>query len=1368
MDIDKRKTKSTHSSRDDSNTVITDFKPYDGEDEKLITLSIKLNSGPFTSTQAVSSQDPQNPLFELFHKIEKIEIIEYLLKNRISTKKPIFDFLNALVKIIADLEKDNEEYMNGNTLKSDIIITFLNQLMTSTISIEMKDVDNTIDLLLIQCDNLEANQYREIVNILAEKLCENKREATLLLLPKCWDMLNTLAPEDVDYKNYTIEEMANSKWSKEIYNSIIVTFSDLTLEKQHLEMIVARIEQNLKSGMIADNDLPSLAHNMLLLSAQGLKGRILRVICDYFMNTENHMREHNLAVSLSFLNAKVITCLNLHGAFRRDMDLAKEFLKTKHVLDPMNLSILLVISKMQRFKQPSMDILKNICTQYHNRGIFMAFQHVIEQIKAGWDQITESLFWFAVSLMDSSGIVITDVIRSLRNLGKDILSELYDVNDQLKDKIIDEILARIIMKSENSTVWFSLLHKLSNYLVVSSTKAETKLRESLNHFQNFSPSTVKQLLSIFKPILMRQPSFLNSIMLILKKSMFSRDMQVRETAITGYLQLLRNQYELMRDHGTLNQRDDLSFEIFMTLKRALSQPQSLRTYLYNGLYDLVSQIPQLIPSVLDLLIVPFQEIHDVRSKVVLDLSKCVYLVSQSEVDVLEPFDRLINVFQYCLTSARKLKFSGDNQQIIDGANKLFSGFVEKMSNSSTGSFRLSLSDDYEQKKEVYCQLLMGILESLIEYTGGENFKDAQKIFNFHQQLRDISEDNRKKKPNPLTGKKKAKKSDDEDEDVDVDSKKPKAKKVVTKKPKEESHHIFLSFRSIYNLMVYVYDKMEKEERESEQNQQFIKFILESTCGCVGNMISEFKLHRLDLESDSKSHIKRLTDNFKLIFPHVIKQLVEGDWEGYDVPEEGKQLKKKDKKPDKIQTFAAVSLDMMIQFVIANARTSFAQVFQFICTIQEVKNLASQANKNTQVYSQVAGAGAGGVIGASQFPKVSESTVLESMIQVLCTVIFGHSKPEYFVDWELLFGTMYHLAELLKPTQADFSTSTGKTIFQQTKKMEITNTQLVTVIFRTVVKIMFSFEHKEEVCRVLRNSAMHQLDLIENHKLTDEEVAAVKKIPGKIINEHTVTHVLYILFETLESMINSAKEIIAKLKKELVTNNAESKKQSEKEMEMSKQSFDNTIENLDIVCRILQVLCYSRINGTPRERFFKLLKSLYTVLTQWIALLHKTQYKTVKSTPAMELVINSSKLTVNIHDYLAWKGGDRSKDSKKLQTTDKARIKRESKLIPNLIQSAEKFEAAIIGYEKDLKLQLHKHFKDTSTTSRQFDIREDAFERHSSDSENEKHSKNIRKPTKKSPVTNIKKPTNLASKKKAQKRSLSDEEDNNNNLKKRKS
>ncbi|CAG8588240.1 15320_t:CDS:10, partial [Racocetra persica] len=530
-----------------------------------------------------------------------------------------------------------------------------------------------------------------------------------------------------DYKDYILNKICSYKWHASNVLSLIGEFRDIVMTNDQLQFIVAKIMRQFDSMDM--NGIPPLIYQMLLLSRKGHKRLILRGISEYFNSLDEEVtddQESNSddrvasSDSLSFTQLSHIegtVIIHLCFAITQDQELGNEFMKyvkmSKTALfTTFNISCLLSIARILRFKDQTLDFLKSsIMSAFKDQEklekakwmshvdssniiasapISEIFHKIIRKTSFGWDQVTQSLVHLGIFILDSA-VPSSPFCKSVEtfkvlsgppttsnemagDLGTIILFEMFKIHEMVRVEILEQILTRVISKAPSAGYFLNLLqlivketpHSLHNHL--------SKIKGTLDYL-TFLPTSIADIfLKAIQPIILVNKSFRDGLMLVLRKGMSTKDVEGRKNALAGYLQLLR--ITTIRDPDSqatsqmpssssksLNKQDQnsLFFEILRILRRCFSQQPQIRLSLYQGLIDLMDAEQNLKPIVFD-----FQQYFELETSihVTILLDSCLNCVDGSTF-IIEPLPYLFSCISKSITSSGPNNESGKDDTAYD-------------------------------------------------------------------------------------------------------------------------------------------------------------------------------------------------------------------------------------------------------------------------------------------------------------------------------------------------------------------------------------------------------------------------------------------------------------------------------------------------------------------------------------------------------------------------------------------------------------------------------------------------------------------------------------------------------------------------------
>ncbi|CAG2245059.1 FANCI [Mytilus edulis] len=711
-----------------------------------------------------------------------------------------------------------------------------------------KLASDLVGLLMLQADSLTGPALVEIANVFSDLVKNGQIQSGrgLELLPK---IMSSIAAEETvvygdgsmkgtEYKSHVQNSLCACKWSSKSVLHLAAMFKDVQMSLDELKFVIDKIIRLFKDTDL--QDLPALIYQLLLLSTKGHKRLVIEGIISFYVDQDkqNHGRSENeLSEDLMsdetdievLRHTEGTVILHISFAVKQDQELGREFIKllksnqmrsAAQVLSPFNFALALCLARIHRFEDQIYDLIKTMILKSFKDGekqsssqwvreIVQDTCHVeefaletIKNSKYGWDHVIQGLVHLGFLLMDSFGpkaifgrietstVPQTGPTHLACHLGSQILLNTFKQHEMVRAEILDQIFNRVVTKA---TTPVSHYMDLLSSAVLSAPQilleSTPKVREMLDYLSFLSPVSAEALLMAIHPLLKLSLTLKDSLILILRKAMFSRQLDARKIGLQGFLLILKHfkvlgglpssqssqQFSSSQVQVDIHARynpasnEALCLEIMGNLRRVLSQQVDVRLILYQGLYDALCRNTQLQGPVLDLLKTQFKKYYepseDVNPPYKLDL--CIS-AQGDQVFLAEPLAHLICCIQLCLTKIMDIRrqTNGDDEEedVTRSHTELediMDSLVKRMIKSEMEDFELDKSADFSPnnsvgvKNKLFAILVMGTYEVLIEYifrTGHNSDTSCREIlelFGNYTKLYDIL----KEKSNQTGGKK---------------------------------------------------------------------------------------------------------------------------------------------------------------------------------------------------------------------------------------------------------------------------------------------------------------------------------------------------------------------------------------------------------------------------------------------------------------------------------------------------------------------------------------------------------------------------------------------------------------------------------------
>uniref|UniRef100_A0A671Y732 FA complementation group I n=1 Tax=Sparus aurata TaxID=8175 RepID=A0A671Y732_SPAAU len=621
-------------------------------------------------------------------------------------------------------------------------------------------------------------------------------------------------------------------WDPQCVIHLTTMFRDVPLSSEELRFLVEKVLR-----MFAKLDLqeiPPLVYQLLLLSAKGCKKQVLDGIISYFKEQDVRQEEEQKDGESLELEVQSIpqdqlrhvegtVILHIVFAIRLDHELGREFLKSFKTsygdLCPFSVALMLSVARIQRYEEQVFDLLKGAIIksfkdeQLQQGSKFLqdllpehcsVAQMILDTVKNsvfGWDHVTQGLVQLGFCLMDAFGpkpgpfgkttegsaTIARTPTQQACKLGGQVLLQGFKMHEPIRGEILEQVLNRLVTKTASPVSHYL---DLFSDIVVSAPmillESSSKLTETFDHLSYLPLATVQGLLKAVQPLLKVSMSLKDALILVLRKAMFSSQLDGRKSAVTGFLLLLKNfkvlgslassqcsqaisSSQVQVDvHSRYNSAANEAFclEILSSLRRCLSQQADVRLMLYEGFYDVLRRNSQLASSIMQTLFSQLRRYYEPEQDLLppVKLEPCI-TAHGDQVYLQEPLAHLVSCTVHCLLWLQNLHRStnrnADNSDDDEGEEEeeeegyqselqtILESMTRRMIKSELEDFELDKSAEFSMgssvgvKNNIYAVLVMGVYEVLMEYNfikanySKSRFEELMELFNRYHKLSEI-------------------------------------------------------------------------------------------------------------------------------------------------------------------------------------------------------------------------------------------------------------------------------------------------------------------------------------------------------------------------------------------------------------------------------------------------------------------------------------------------------------------------------------------------------------------------------------------------------------------------------------------------------
>uniref|UniRef100_A0A4W6EG48 FA complementation group I n=1 Tax=Lates calcarifer TaxID=8187 RepID=A0A4W6EG48_LATCA len=668
-----------------------------------------------------------------------------------------------------------------------------------------------IGLLMLETRTLSGPSLAQLASLFVDAIKVGKMGSgkSLELFPT---VLTALAA--CEALSYGKGELSGEEYKKQLINSLCSS-RDVPLSSEELQFL----------------EIPPLVYQLLLLSAKGCKKQVLDGIIGYFKDQDVRQEEeqkHGESLDLEvqsipqdqLRHVEGTAILHIVFAIRLDHELGREFLKTFKMsysdLCPFSVALLLSVARIQRYEEQVFDLLKGAIIksfkdeQLQQGSKFLqdllpkhcsVAQMILDTVKNsvfGWDHVTQGLVQLGFFLMDTFGpkpgpfgkttdgsatIARTPTQQSCK-LGGQMLLQGFKIHEPIRGEILEQVLNRLVTKTASPVSHYL---DLFSDIVISAPmillESSSKVTETFDHLSYLPLATVQGLLKAVQPLLKVSMSLKDALILVLRKAMFSSQLDGRKSAVTGFLLLLKNfkvlgslassqcsqavsSSQIQVDvHSRFNSAANEAFclEILSSLRRCLGQQADVRLMLYEGFYDVLRRNSQLASSIMQTLLSQLRRYYEPEQDLLppVKLEPCI-TAHGDQVYLQEPLAHLVSCTVHCLLWLQNMRRSAnpnaddsdeDEEEEEEGYQSELQTILESMTRRMIKceledfeldkSAEFSLGSSVGVKNNIYAVLVMGVYEVLIEYNfikanySKSCFEELMQLFNCYHKLSEI-------------------------------------------------------------------------------------------------------------------------------------------------------------------------------------------------------------------------------------------------------------------------------------------------------------------------------------------------------------------------------------------------------------------------------------------------------------------------------------------------------------------------------------------------------------------------------------------------------------------------------------------------------
>ncbi|RLN40612.1 hypothetical protein C2845_PM01G14520 [Panicum miliaceum] len=471
-------------------------------------------------------------------------------------------------------------------------------------------------------------------------------------------------------------------------------------------------------------DLPAIAYQLLLLASKRLHPRAVLAGLLRFFGGRRGARLRALPSIARQVEGTVL--LNFNFVVKQDPVLAREVLAAVKAdaagaLSGFAVAVLLSVARVRRFNEGAVGVLRDAAavsrrdyrmsrrckwlpdcmkeeltraTRCVEKGLLKA----VDESIVGREHVLPSIVQVGFLLLEVPDGDRTDEaglgegVMGTEEIGINMLRSLFEIHEMARTEIIERCKFQILSaKPQQSAPVLRLLGCLIRGHPFPMLEYIAHLKELLDYFSFMNDKISTGLISCILPLTKFSRDLKDYIILVVRKAMFKREDMVRIAATNAMVELIiaesrrneANPFEDSSSQPSSSQQPETRLEfgrgLFQELsglfRRCLSQQMSVKEVLYEGLIRIVTSDPAIAGNVLDFLWPHFLNYYTEDAECPLKISLC-FKLENAKLCIVEPLDCLLS----CISRILRIQQNSKCERPHD-AYKFF-GFAASQDNEA--------------------------------------------------------------------------------------------------------------------------------------------------------------------------------------------------------------------------------------------------------------------------------------------------------------------------------------------------------------------------------------------------------------------------------------------------------------------------------------------------------------------------------------------------------------------------------------------------------------------------------------------------------------------------------------------------------------
>ncbi|PXF46357.1 Fanconi anemia group I protein-like [Gracilariopsis chorda] len=362
------------------------------------------------------------------------------------------------------------------------------------------------------------------------------------------------------------------------------------------------------------------------------------------------------------------------------VSLAKAGVETpKHFLTAFGTGMVLSLAKTVSIRTDVLQVLREVVSRFdkevvlRKRNLFMArvsmndeklinpcnsLLHIAEcTCENGWDYVKESLLQFAFVLLDKPlPTYYSEQISASGSLVDHLFIKLFNAHPAMRSSILEQLTTRIALQEKSAMQAISIIKVLAEKIPYFVLEHIHHIRDGMEIIVSLPPWMASSLIQAYKPLLLTRQDLQDYFQLIVRKSLFHREVSSRAVSIIGFLTLVpmnkvtqsaRKKSISSKSQSTCPSRRaekgiDGIMESFQPLRRVFSYPAALKAFWYMNAIQHLNAIES--RPVMEAVATGMSEVFVNHLRRFVDVTKAPYLLLDHCVDMnglVEPLGELV-------------------------------------------------------------------------------------------------------------------------------------------------------------------------------------------------------------------------------------------------------------------------------------------------------------------------------------------------------------------------------------------------------------------------------------------------------------------------------------------------------------------------------------------------------------------------------------------------------------------------------------------------------------------------------------------------------------------------------------------------------